>query len=245
MGRTKNKAMKKTFLSIVFLFGASFLMTAQTVEEVVAKHIKAIGGAEKLSAVKSVSMDNTLGAQGMEFENKMVIIVGKAMRSESKIMGNDMVQAFDGQTAWAIMPSMMGGTGDPEPMPEELSKGLKGQTNPFPLFDYAARGSKVELLGSEKVKDSDAFHLKLTSADGNATEFWVGAENGYVVKIKATQNGQEAEMFYSKFKEVEGVTFPMSMEMNNPMAGTITIDTKTVTINGVIDETIFKLPAKK
>jgi outer membrane lipoprotein-sorting protein len=237
--------MKKTFLSILFVFGTTILMNAQTLDEIVAKHVKAIGGAEKLSAVKSVTMDNTLNAQGMEFENKMVVMVGKAMRSESKIMGNDMVQAFDGQTAWAIMPSMMGGTGEPEPMPDEVSKGLKGQTNPFPLFDYAARGAKLELVGKEKVKDADAHHVKLTSAEGSSTDFWVDAATGYVVKIKATQNGQEVEMFYSKFKEVDGITFPLTMEMENPMAGTITIDTKTVTINGPLDESIFKLPAKK
>jgi hypothetical protein len=237
--------MKRTFLSILFLFGTVILANAQTVDEVVTKHIKALGGAEKLSAVNSIMMENTLGAQGMEFENKMIVVVGKAMRSESKIMGNDMVQAFDGQTAWAIMPSMMGGTGDPEPMPEELSKGLKGQTNPFPLFNFASRGAKLELVGTEKVKDADAHHVKLTSAEGSVSEYWIDSQSGNITKVKVSQNGQEAEMFYSKFKDVEGITFPMSMEMANPMAGTITIDTKVITINGAIDEAIFKLPAKK
>jgi hypothetical protein len=237
--------MKKIFLSFVTYFVATALINAQTAEEIIAKHIAARGGAEKLRNVRSVVMDNTLGAQGMEFENKMIVVVGKAMRSESKIMGADMVQAFDGETAWAIMPTMMGGTGEPQAMPTDLAKGVSAQTDPFPLLDFAAKGSKAELLGTEKVKDVNSNHLKLTNKDGDVSEFWIGVDNNLVTKIKVSQAGQEAELFYSNYKETDGITFPMTMETSNPMAGTITIDTKAVVINGPIDEAIFKFIGKK
>ena len=237
--------MKKTLLSITLLIVAIFTINAQTADEIIAKHIVARGGAEKLRNIKSVAMDNTLGAQGMEFENKMIVVVGKAMRSESKIMDNQMVQAFDGETAWAIMPAMMGGSGEPQAMPAEMVKGVAGQTDPFPLLDYGTKGSKVELVGTEKVKDKDAFHIKLTNKDGDISDFWINTDNSYISKIKVTQAGQEAELFYSNYKETDGVSFPMSLETSNPMAGTITIDTKAIVINGPIDDSIFKLPTKK
>ncbi len=243
MGRTINK-MKKTILSFSFLFLLAIGLKAQTVDEIVAKHIDARGGADKLRSVKSVSMENTLGASGMEFENKMTVLVGKAMKSESKIMGNDMVQAYDGETAWAIMPAMMGGTGDPQAMPAEMTKSVSSQTDPFPFLDYATKGTKLELLGKEKVKDNEAYHLKMTSKDGTESEVWIGVANNLVAKLKASQNGQEAELFYSNYKEIDGVSFPMSMETSNPMAGTITIDTKTLVVNGAIDEAMFKMPKK-
>jgi outer membrane lipoprotein-sorting protein len=237
--------MKKTILVFALFVASTIVLNAQTVDEVVNKHLAARGGAEKLRAVKTLSMENTLGAQGMEFENKMMVLVGKMMRSDSKIMGNDMVQAFDGETAWAIMPSMMGGTGEQQAMPDEMGKGVASQTDPFPLLDYAQKGSKLELLGNEKVKDKDAYHLKMTSKDGSESEIWIDVENGFVTKVKATQAGQEAELFYSNFKETDGLHFPMTMETSNPMAGTITIDTKSITINGTIDEAIFKFTGKK
>ena len=86
--------------------------------------------------------------------------------------------------------------------------------------------------------------MKMTSKDGSVSEVWIGVENSLVAKLKATQNGQEAELFFSNHKETDGVSFPMTMETSNPMAGTITIDTKTVTLNGMIDENMFKLPKK-
>jgi hypothetical protein len=226
-----------------------FLLTvlvssAQTVDEIVAKHLSARGGVEKLRGIKSIAMDNTLGAQGMEFENKTIVVIGKAIRSESKIMGNDMVQAYDGETGWAIMPAMMGGTGDPQPMPEEMVKGVKGQTDPFPFLDYATKGTTIALLGTEKVNDVDAFHLKMTSKEGVDTELWLGVNNSLISKVKASQGGVDLEMFFSNYKETDGVIFPLSMQYSNPMAGTITMDTKTIILNGPIDEAIFKMPKK-
>lgn len=222
------------------------MLNAQTVEEVVNKHVAAAGGADKIRAIKSIVMENTLGAQGMEFENKMILVMGKMMRSESKIMGNDMVQAFDGETAWAVRPAMMGGSGEPEALPAEMAKSVINQTDQFPLLDYATKGTKLELLSNEKVKDKDAYHLKMTTKDGSESEIWIGVENGLISKVKVAQNGgQEAELFYSNYKETNGVLFPMMMETSNPMAGTITIETKTIAVNGTIDESVFKFTGKK
>ncbi|MES2795231.1 MAG: outer membrane lipoprotein-sorting protein [Bacteroidota bacterium] len=236
---------KKTLLPIILFLCSVSVIKAQTVDEIATKHVAALGGAEKLRAIKTITMDNTIGVQGMEFENKMTIVIGKAMRSESKVMGSEMVQAFDGQNAWAIMPSMMGGSGEPEAMPDEMAKGVAGQTDAFPFLDYVDKGTKIELVGTEKVKDNDAYHLKVTKKDGSQSEYWIGVANNLISKVKSIQNGQEAEIYFSNHKEVEGVNFSMSMETSNPMAGTITVDTKAVTINGMVDESIFKMPAKK
>ena len=243
-GRT-NIQMKKIILSYSVFFITVLASSAQTVDEIVTKHLNARGGVEKMRGIKTVAMQNILAAQGMEFENKTMVVVGKAMRSESKIMGNDMIQAFDGVTAWAIMPTMMGGTGEPQEMPAEMMKGVASQTDPFPFLDFATKGNKIDLINTEIVKGKDAYHLKITSKDGTESETWIGVENGLIAKIKASQNGQEQEMFFSNYKEFEGLNFPMSMEMENPMAGTITIETKSIVINGVIDEAIFKMPGKK
>lgn len=236
--------MKKTILALVILFVSAIALNAQSVEEIVAKHIAARGGADKLNNIKSVTTENLLNTQFGEFENKMFVVIGKAMRSETKLMGNEMIQAFDGTTAWVLMPSMMGGSGEPEPAPTEMTNGIASQTDPFPMLDYATKGTKLELLNTEKVKEKDAYHMKMTSKDGSVSEVWIGVENSLVAKLKATQNGQEAELFFSNYKETDGVSFPMTMETSNPMAGTITIDTKTVTLNGMIDENMFKLPKK-
>ena len=79
--------------AVVFTLSLGSIM-AQTADEVVSKHIEARGGKEKLMAVKSVIMENTIGVQGMELNNKMSIVIGKAMKSETSVMGNDIIQAY-------------------------------------------------------------------------------------------------------------------------------------------------------
>ena len=237
--------MKKLILSAaVFVLSIGTLL-AQSVDEIVAKNLNAIGGAAKLHAVKSVIIENAIKVQGLEIENQTTILVGKAMRSDSKIMGNNLVQAFDGTTPWSITPVIMGGNGQAQVMPENMSKSVVNQIDPFPLFDYAKKGTALVLLASEKVKDKDAYHLKISPKAGAESEIWIDVESGLMSKLKTIQNGQEIELFFSNYKEIQGIYFAMSIETSNPIAGIVTIDTKTVKLNNAIDEVIFKMPTTK
>jgi hypothetical protein len=237
--------MKKIILSVVVLVLSIGTLSAQSVDEIVTKNLNAIGGVAKLLEAKSVIMENTIKVQGLEIENLTTVLVGKAMRSDSKIMGNNMVQAFDGTTPWAITPVMMGGTGEPQVMSEELAKSVITQIDPFPLLDYVKKGTRIELLASEKVKDKDAYHLKVSPKVGAESEIWIDVTSGLLSKLRTVQNGQEVEVFFLKYTEIEGINFATSMETSNPMAGIITIDTKTVKLNNAIDELIFKMPITK
>ena len=153
--------MKKIIFSIAVLALSTGTLLAQSVDEIVTKNLNAIGGVPKLNEVKSVTMETTIKLQGLEIENLTIILVGKAIRSDSKIMGNSLVQAFDGTTPWSITPTLMGGNGEPQVMSEEMSKSVISQIDPFPLLDYFKKGTRLELLASEKVKDKDAYHLKM------------------------------------------------------------------------------------
>ena len=237
--------MKKLILSVVVLVLSISTLSAQSVDEIVTKNLNATGGVAKLHEVKSVITENTIKVQGLEIENLTTILVGKAMRSDSKIMANNMVQAFDGTTPWAITPVMMGGNGEPQVMSEEMSKSVINQVDPFPLLDYVEKSTRLELLASEKVKDKDAYHLKISPKNGAESEIWIDVASGLMSKLKTMQNGQEVEVFFSNYTEIEGINFAMSMETSNPMAGIITIDTKTVKLNISIDELIFKMPITK
>ncbi|HTD99819.1 MAG TPA: hypothetical protein VK668_11050 [Mucilaginibacter sp.] len=237
--------MKKIILSVTVLILSIGTLLAQSVEEIVTKNLNAIGGVAKLHQIKSVITENTIKVQGLEIENLTTILVGKAMRSDSRIMGNNMVQAYDGTTPWAITPVIMGGNGEPQVMSEEMSKSIINQIDPFPLLDYVKKGTGLVLLVSEKVKDKNAYHLKISPKGGTESEIWIDVASGLMSKLKTIQNGQEVELFFSNYKEIEGINFATSIETSNPMAGVITIDTKTVKLNNAIDEVIFKMPITK
>ncbi|MEZ0485306.1 outer membrane lipoprotein-sorting protein [Fibrella aquatica] len=235
-----NKFLAAT-LAVFVTFGAY----AQTVDEIVDKHVTALGGAEKLSGVKTVVTERALSVNNMEIPSVTTIMVGKAMRSEMTIMGNSMIQAVNGNSGWMIRPAMMGGTGDPEDMPAEMLQQSMSQLQPFgSLVDYKANGTKVELVGKEQVDKKDVYHLKVTTKDGQSIDEYIDAATYLVTKVKASANGQENEILFSDYKEVSGVKFPNTMEIVGGQMGPISFITNKVVVNGPVDEAIFKKPTK-
>ncbi|MBO0937609.1 outer membrane lipoprotein-sorting protein [Fibrella sp. HMF5335] len=221
--------------------------SAQTVDEIVDKHIAAMGGADKLKGVTSLITERSLSVQGMEIPTITTVVVGKSMRSESTIMGNSMIQVVDGSgsTGWMIKPAMMQGTGEPEDMPADQLKQQVGQLDPFgPLMNYKDKGNKVELVGKEKVDGKDAYHLKVTTKEGNAIDEYLDATTYLLSKIKTSMGGQDGEIAFSDYKDVDGIKFANTMEIANPQMGTLTMTTNKTRINPQIDASIFKKPAK-
>lgn len=229
-------------MAAVFVSAASY---AQTVDEIVDKHVAALGGLDKIKAVNTVVTERSLAVQGMEIPNKTTLVVGKSVRNESTVMGNTMVQVVDDSKGWMIRPTMMGGTGEPEDMPEDQVKQQLSSLDPFGgLVDYKGKGNKVELIGKETVDKKDVFHLKLTTKDGQVIEEYVDTNTFLVNKIKVSMNGQDGEIELTDYKEVDGVKFPNTMEISNAQMGTMSFITSKIAVNTPVDPAIFKRPAK-
>lgn len=218
---------------------------AQTVDEIVEKHVAALGGLDKLKGVTTLVTDRSLAVQGMEIPTKTTLVVGKSLRSESTVMGNSMIQVIDDAKGWMIRPSMMGGTGEPEDMPADQIKQQESQLDPFGgLVDYKEKGNKVELVGKEKLDKKDVYHLKLTAKDGQVIDEFLDANTYLISKVKANMNGQDGEITFSDYKDYEGVKFAGSMDITNPQMGVMTFITNKVIINSKVDESVFKKPTK-
>ncbi len=230
--------MKKIFLSVAVLAFSILSLSAQSIDEIVAQHLNALGGIPKLQELKTVIMENQIKVQGLEMINKTSIVVNHAVRSESIIMNNKLLQAFDGKEAWENTPIMMGGSGQPQLMAENMAGSVINQSDPFPLLGYSKKGTKVELIATK----NDYFHLKMTPKIGVESDIWIDSKTGLVSKLKSFQNGQDVEIVFSNYVEIEGITFATHMEI---MGGMVTIDTKSVQINSNIDESIFKMPVLK
>jgi outer membrane lipoprotein-sorting protein len=240
----------KIIASAFFVMAAATTSFAQTADEIVAKHIEAIGGAEKWKALKSMQMNNKFNVQGMDIESKTSIVAGKSLKTEVSVMGQEIITAVDGETGWMQRPAMMGGTGEPEDMPgAEIKEALKQTNLGGALLNYKEKGSTLELVGKEKLDGADVYHLKLTEKNGDVSNLFLSASTYYTLKSagKRRVQGQEidAEVNYSNFKQVEGLTFPHTMETPSPMGGTMTIETESIKLNPTLDEAIFKKPVKK
>jgi len=62
--------------------GSVAITRAQTADEIVAKHISAIGGKEKLMQINSLYQENTIEVMGNEASSTTTILNGKGLKNE-------------------------------------------------------------------------------------------------------------------------------------------------------------------
>jgi hypothetical protein len=232
-------------LRIALFTVASFIAfnaSAQTVDEVIDKHIEAMGGKEKLSSLKSLRMETNLSVQGMDIPVIQTRVHNVGQRVDISAMGMEGFVITTPTAGWTFMPFM--GQTAAEAMPEDQVKesvdelDLQGS-----LLNYKEKGHIVELVGKEAVDGTEAYKVKLTTKGGKVRTFFIDPKNYYIIRTvaKATVNGQEQEVTinFADFKKTEeGFVFPHSI------GGAFGQGDMTVTkieVNKPVDEKIFKV----
>lgn len=219
---------------------SSMAVTAQTADEIVAKHIEALGGKEKIAQIKSIYQESTMNIMGNEAPTSTYILNGKGFKTELDMGGQKIIQAYTDKGGWSINP--MTGATDPQPIPEDQFKAVKGQIYAGgPLYNYAEKGSKVEYAG----KDGNNHKLKVTSNGVDATYF-IDGTTYYIIKTiaKGNMQGQDVEVTtnFSDYKKTDfGFVMPYAMEID--FGGfTMSSTVKKIEINKEMDPKIFEMP---
>ncbi len=238
------------YVWIVFLSVSGLHLAAQTLDEILAKNYQAHGGLDKLKAFKSMKATGkiVMPAQGLEMSMTIWGKTPNKMRMEAIFQSQTIVEAFDGDKAWQIMPFM--GINEPQELTGDQAQTFKEQADfESPLVVYKERGYKLELLGKEDMQGTPVFKLRLTKKDGKETFLYLDAESGIELKTATTLQVSGAdvqvETINGDYKPVNGLMMPFYMEtkINGQTQMQMTFDN--YELNPAIEESFFKLPAKK
>ncbi|HVG29004.1 MAG TPA: hypothetical protein VM864_04715 [Pyrinomonadaceae bacterium] len=242
---------RKSLFAFALLALAAVSAPAQTVDEIIAKHVTAMGGMAKLNAVKSMRITGkiTLGP-GLEAPIVIEYKRPRNVRMEFTVQGMTGVQAYDGASAWQIMPFQ--GNKNPEAMSPDERKDIEEEADLVegPLVNYKDKGHKVELVGKDKVEGSDAYKLKITLKSGDTQYVYLDADTFLEVKSEGKRMVRgtevETEAFSGDYKEVEGLMIAFSQEAGqkgSPQRQRITFDK--IEINPAVEDARFKMPEVK
>ena len=271
----------------ISLFAAADTPTGSNLSAaaIVERNVAARGGLQAWRAVQTMSMEGKLGAGGNQRATLPVRPQGplpgvneipqrpvneaqlpfvmelkrpRKMRVELVFKGQTAIQVFDGANGWKLRPYLNRRVVEPYTEEEMKSAATQAELD-GPLVDYAAKGTKIELDGVEKVEDRDNYKLKLTLNNGQSIHVWIDAQSFLETKIEGQPRRLDGvyrpvEVYYRDYRPVNGLQIPYLLEtkvlplaqkspgVGNSLVPVEKIVIEKVAVNPKLDESLFSKP---
>ena len=224
-----------------------------TADEIVARHVQARGGADKLKAIESLRLDGKVvfgGGEGsITVAASQLMKKPDSIRREISLQGLTAIDAFDGKESWSVDP--FGGRRDAFRTSADDARALSEDADfEGPLVDAQAKGNRIESLGTEDVDGTPALKLRVSLKNGDTEYVWLDPD--YFLEIRRLSQrivrGSErlVETDFGSYVQVNGVWFPGSIETGRKGAPKDTRFTlESAEANGQVAPALFSFPQGK
>jgi hypothetical protein len=218
--------------------------SALSAAQIVDKNVAARGGLQAWRGVQALTYTGKLGVGGNQRQPLPVTVPGRKvnpltlapsrraeevqlpfvmelarprkLRFELQFRGQTALQVFDGANGWKLRPYLNRLEVEPY-TPEEMNVASMQADLDGYLVDYAAKGTKVELVGMDKVEDRNTYKVKLTMKDGKSLQVWIDAQTFLEAKVEGTPRRLDGvyhpvEIYYRDYRPVNGLQIPFLLE---------------------------------
>lgn len=244
---TNSGKMNKIFMGCMFLLLVG-IAKAQTVDEVIDKHIAALGGLDKLKQIKSIYMEGVSVMQnGNEISSKTWKVDKQLLRREVNFGMGSAITVITDKEGWSSNPR----NGNKfEALPQEAVQMQQTEMDcAGPLVDYKAKGHTAELLGKEDFEGTECYKVKLTLKTGRDITYFIDTKNYYILAMR-TKGGMgmrrqggaggdtEVTIKYSDYKKTpDGFLFAHAMTVGGMGAAT---NYEVIEVNKPVDPKLYK-----
>ncbi len=241
------KAMKKVFLLCsLFVLGISATINAQSVDDVLAKYYKAIGGVEKWKELKSMRQEGQGEQMGFQFPVKLISARPNLSKLSIEVQGMEIIEAFDGEVAWGQMPFDPSKAKPTAKSKEETEEAAKEQFEDE-LIDWANKGHKIALQGSEEIDGVKAIKLHLIRKDGDEKFYFLDPETHLPLVVRAfakagPMKGKAIDTYMSDYKDVKGLMMAHSIEQKVDGQTAFAIKMDKIELNVSLSKEDFSIP---
>jgi hypothetical protein len=220
-------------------------------EELIERHIAAVGGREYLATLESVRLQGKLH---QVLTGKIEFDVLKMRPDLIKISVGEgaYLEGYDGKTAWEkrafAKAETLKGAGE-----DALRRAAEWPSIICSLEDFRARGHGVELEATEIVDGMAYYVICLTLRDGHKRRYFIDPETFYFVRARdlrplhLEEETHQIETLSSDFRIVDGIPVAFKNEERNLGTGEILVNIvwETVTLNPHVSEKEFQMPKNR
>ena len=212
-------------------------LTASMVFE---KYVDAIGGREKVEAIKTLKMKMEGAVMGQTLNMEVTKSAPNKSFTEVKMAGNTVQKVvFDGQKG-----KSSGMQGNQE-MTGDDALDLAISSSMVEELVYLDNGGNVKLIAVENINGSDAYGVEVIAPSGKASVRYYDSESGLLVKVSNTVEGPQGAMTlsseYGDYKEFGGVLFATSLTQPVNAQIKMNISVSDVLVNSEVDESVFNI----
>ena len=211
-----------------------------TLDQVLDKYFTAIGGKEKLMAVKDLSMTLEADVMGQKVTTSIVQKdPGKVYQSNVSPMGKQETILNGDKGKIVVGPQTM-------PMPPEQIATAKEQAILFAELKFEKLGYEAKYVGVENVDGKNAYVVETVSPTGKKATLFFDTETNLKVKESSSVEGpngqiQNISTVLSDYKAVDGIQFPFNRKVVG--AAPIPLDFKVteIKVNSGVSDDLFKV----
>jgi hypothetical protein len=214
-----------------------------SLDEILDKNIKALGGKEAIEKLSSRSAKGTfdIEAMGMSGNFESIAKAPNKNAMSINIPGFGVVNnVFDGEKGWAADPM----SGVRELAGAELDA-AKRDGDFHSELNFKKNFPKAVVKSREKVGSAEAYLVEATPASGGPEKFYFDVQTGLLIRRDAErdspQGKMEIEIYFDDYKAVDGVKIPHTLKQVTP-AFSLSMKFSEIKHNVEIDEKKFAKP---
>jgi CubicO group peptidase (beta-lactamase class C family) len=218
---------------------AKSLRTMPTVEQILDKYVRAIGGemthkkliSRVMSGKFEIPEEEVSGS--IEHEAMAPNRLRLTLRAQTKNGKRfDLLTVFDGAVGWEFNPT---NAGHREICGDELAS-MRRNAEFYRDINLRELYSKVTLKGKERIGKHAAYVVEAAPREGNPEKWYFNTQTGLLIRIDDTYY----DTYFDDYREVDGIKLPFTVRTSSAAAGMFIASFDEIRHNLPIEEVRFR-----
>ncbi len=207
--------MRRVVLLIAILLFGSYFLIAQVKEDILKKHLNAIGGAKNWNNVKTIRSVGLRESDGSIIEKKKQKIVNKAIRIDYTYQSRD--KALNDKKFFIIVNGNQGWKYLPDNLKDSIETMTSGEiayykNEHFTLSPFLPKENmqpRIEYISKEDVMNTPCFKFSVNHTTGKTEFIYIDTKTYLIRKSISITSDSEVEFDYEEYKQVnQKITIP-------------------------------------